>query len=116
MATRDRDSTTMVSAILDLEAAIEAWSTDTDENDDSDRARAVLRGLVARLGRTAQQGLVDPADRLRPAVEPLIALREALRKDRAYAAADVIRDALAAAGVELRDTPDGTSWDLIIDQ
>jgi cysteinyl-tRNA synthetase len=116
VATRDRDSTTMVSAILDLEAAIEAWSTDTDENDDSDRARAVLRGLVARLGRTAQQGLVDPADRLRPAVEPLIALREALRKDRAYAAADVIRDALAAAGVELRDTPDGTNWDLTIDQ
>jgi hypothetical protein len=115
-ATRDRDSTTMASAILDLEAAIEAWSTDTDENDDSDRARAVLRGLVARLGRTAQQGLADPADRLRPAVEPLIALREALRKDRAYAAADVIRDALAAAGVELRDTPDGTSWDLTIDQ
>jgi hypothetical protein len=115
-ATRDRDSTTMVSAILDLEAAIEAWSTDTDENDDSDRARAVLRGLVARLGRTAQQGLVDPADRLRPSVEPLIALREALRKDRAYAASDVIRDALAAAGVELRDTPDGTSWDLTIDQ
>ena len=115
-ATRDRDSTTMVSAILDLEAAIEAWSTDTDENDDSDRARAVLRGLVARLGRAAEQGLVDPADRLRPAVEPLIALREALRKDRAYTSADVIRDALAAAGIELRDTPDGTRWDVIFNQ
>jgi hypothetical protein len=112
-ATRARDSATMVSAILDLEAAIEAWSTDTDENDDSDRARAVLRGLVARLGRAAEQGLVDPSERLRPAVEPLIALREALRKDRAYAAADVIRDALAAAGVELRDTPDGTRWEII---
>ena len=111
-AADDRDSVTMVSAILDLEAAIEAWSTDTDENDDSERARAVLRGLVARLGRTAEQGLVDPSDRLRPAVEPLIALRETLRKDRAYAAADVIRDALSAAGVELRDTPDGTRWEL----
>jgi hypothetical protein len=111
-ATRDRDSATMVSAILDLEAAIEAWSTDTDENDDSDRARAVLRGLVARLGRTAEQGLVNPSDRLRPAVEPLIALREALRKDNAYAAADVIRNALAAAGIELKDTPDGPRWDV----
>ncbi len=113
---RDRDSATMVSAILDLEAAIEAWSTDTDENDDSDRARAVLRGLVSRLGRTAEQGLVDPADRLRPAVEPLIALRESLREDRAYAAADVIRDALAAAGIELRDTPDGTRWEVASEQ
>jgi hypothetical protein len=112
-ATRDRDSAAMVSAILDLEAAIEAWATDTDENDDSDRARAVLRGLVTRLGRSAEQGLADPADRLRPAVEPLIGLREALRTDRAYAAADVIRDALAAASIELRDTPDGTRWDVI---
>ncbi|MGN6676334.1 MAG: CysS/YqeB C-terminal domain-containing protein, partial [Streptosporangiaceae bacterium] len=111
-ANLDRDSATMVAAILDLEAAIEAWSTDTDENDDSDRARAVLRGLVARLGRAAEQGLVDPAERLRPAIEPLITLRETLRKDRAYAAADVIRDALAAAGVDLRDTPDGTRWEI----
>ena len=111
-ATGDRDSAAMVTAILDLEAAIEAWSTDTDENDDSDRARAVLRGLVTRLGRAADQGLTDPGDRLRPAVGPLVALRESLRKDRAYAAADVIRDALEAAGVELRDTPDGTRWEV----
>ena len=109
-AARQRDGTTMVAAILDLEAAIEAWSADTDENDSADRARAVLRGLVVRLGQAAEQGLADPAERLRPAVEPLVALRESLRGDRSYAAADVIRDALAAAGVELRDSPDGTSW------
>jgi hypothetical protein len=111
-AARNRDSATMVSAILDLEAAIEAWSTDTDENDDSDRARAVLRGLVTRLGRVAELGLADPAERLRPAVGPLIALRDTLRKDRSYAAADAIRDALVGAGVELRDSPDGTQWDV----
>jgi cysteinyl-tRNA synthetase len=102
----------MVAAVLDLEAAIEAWSTDTDENDDSDKARAVLRGLVTRLGKSAEQGLADPAERLRPAVAPLVALRESLRKDRSFTEADVIRDALAAAGIELRDTPDGTSWEV----
>ena len=100
----------MAEAILDLEAAIEAWSTDTDENDNADRARAVLRGLVGRLGRAAQDSLADPADRLGPALEPLVALRDKLRGEKAYAAADVIRDALAAAGVELRDAPDGTRW------
>lgn len=109
-AARERDGATMVSAILDLEAAIEAWSTDTDENDSADRARAVLRGLVVRLGRTAEQGMADPADQLRPAVEPLVALRDTLRRNRSYAEADIIRDALAAAGVELQDSPDGTSW------
>jgi len=111
-AVRDKNSDAMVSAILDLEAAIEAWASDTDENDNSDRARAVLRGLVVRLGKTAESGLSDPADQLRPGVEPLIALRASLRKEGNYAAADTIRDALGAVGVELRDSPDGTSWAL----
>jgi cyanophycinase-like exopeptidase len=105
-----RDATAMVTAILDLEAAIEAWATDTDQNDNSDRARAVLRGLVVQLGRAAEQGLVDPADRLRPAIGPLVTLRDTLRHDGSYAAADVIRDALTACGVDVRDSPDGTRW------
>jgi hypothetical protein len=109
-ASGERDAGAMVSAILDLEAAIEAWSTDTDENDNADQARAVLRGLVVRLGRAAEQGLSDPADRLRPAVEPLLTLRDTLRKDGSYAAADAIRDAVAAAGISVRDSPDGTTW------
>jgi len=111
-ALRDRSGPAMVAAILDLEAAIEAWASDTDENDNSDRARAVLRGLVVRLGKCADSGLTDPAERLVPAVEPLIKLRSALREDGAYAAADEIRSALADAGIELRDSPDGTQWSL----
>jgi cyanophycinase-like exopeptidase len=111
-AARDKNSGAMVSAILDLEAAIEAWASDTDENDNSDRARAVLRGLVVRLGKSADAGLADPADRLRPGVDLLITLRSSLRKGGNYAASDTIRDALAAIGVELRDSPDGTTWTL----
>ena len=109
-AARHRDSAAMVSAILDLEAAIEAWSTDTDENDNAERARAVLRGLIVRLGRVAQDGLADPADRLRPAIDPLVAVRASLRTDGHYAAADAIRDALTAAGIEVRDAPGGAKW------
>jgi hypothetical protein len=109
-ATSARDSAAMAAAILDLESAIEDWATDTDENDNADRARAVLRGLVVRLGQNAREGLADPAERFRPAVEPLIQLRAALRRDGAYAAADEIRAALAAAGVDLRDSADGTDW------
>ncbi|HET9898436.1 MAG TPA: hypothetical protein VFQ44_26195 [Streptosporangiaceae bacterium] len=109
-AARDRDSSGMVAAILDLESAIEAWASDTDENDNADRARAVLRGLVTRLGKSADAGLVDPADRLRPVVEPLIRLRESFRKEGQYSAADEIRTALTAGGIELRDSPGGTQW------
>ncbi len=111
-AAQYRDSAAMVAAILDLESAIEAWASDTDENDNSDRARAVLRGLVTRLGKSAEAGLIDPADRLRPVVEPLITLREYFRKEGQYAAADEIRTALTAGGVELRDSLEGTRWTL----
>ena len=111
-AERERDSAAMVQAILDLETGIAAWASDTDQNDNADRARAVLRGLITRLGRAAERGVADPADRLRPAIGPLIALRDRLRRDGGYAAADAIRDALTAAGVRISDSPDGTAWAL----
>jgi hypothetical protein len=59
-AERDCDAAAMVAAIIDLEAAIHAWAADTEEDQGTERARAVLRGLVTRLGQAAQDGLADP--------------------------------------------------------
>jgi cysteinyl-tRNA synthetase len=100
----------MVGAILELETAISLWEADTDEDQGTEQARALLRSLIGRLGRAAQDGLADPRDRLRPSVELLIALRNTLRGEGNFAAADVIREALAAAGLNVSDTPDGTRW------
>ena len=105
-----RDAGAMAGVILELETAIRQWEADTDEDQGTEQARALLRSLIARLGRAAQDGLADPRDRLRPAVEPLLALRTALRRDGHFAAADTIRDALAAAGLDVSDTPEGTRW------
>jgi hypothetical protein len=106
-----RDAGAMVAVILALETAIKQWEADTDEDQGTEQARALLRGLIGRLGRTAQDGLADPRDRLRPAVEPLIALRNTLRAQRNFAAADAIRHALTAAGLDLSDTPGDTRWE-----
>jgi cysteinyl-tRNA synthetase len=100
----------MAGVILELETAIGQWEADTDEDQGTEQARALLRGLIGRLGRAAQDGLADPRDRLRPAVEPLLELRAALREEGNFTAADAIRQALTAAGLEISDTPEGTRW------
>ena len=105
-----RDAGAMVGVILELETAIGQWEADMDEDQGTEQARALLRSLVGRLGRAAQDGLADPRDRLRPAVEPLLELRATLRGAGNFAAADAIRDALAAAGLDVSDTPEGTRW------
>jgi cysteinyl-tRNA synthetase len=43
-------------------------------------------------------------------VEHLIGQREAARSSKDFAAADSVRDTLAAAGITLEDGPDGTRW------
>jgi cysteinyl-tRNA synthetase len=72
----------------------------------------MLRSLVVRLGEAAASGLRDPGEALAPIVEPLVGLRASLRQDGRYDLADAVRDALAAAGVELRDQPGSTVWRL----
>jgi len=109
-AAGERDADAMVAVILGLQAAIRQWEGDTEEDQGPEQARALLSSLIGRLGRAARHGLADPRDRLRPAVEPLVELRNALRGEGNYAAADAIRDALAAAGIDVGDTPDGTRW------
>jgi hypothetical protein len=99
-------------AALALEQAITAWSADTLQSDEADRARAALRSMIVRLGDAAVAGLRDPRDVVGPYVEALLALRAAVRAERRFDLADVIREHLAAVGVEVRDTRDGVEWEL----
>jgi cysteinyl-tRNA synthetase len=49
---------------------------------------------------------------VRPFVDALLEQRVRARGAREWAAADAIRDRLLAAGIELHDSPDGTTWEL----
>ncbi len=99
-----------VTALLDLDQVISDRSADPLGAGVADHAHGVLRSMIVELGELARTGIADPADALRPFVDLLINLRGQARDERDFAAADEIRDVLASAGVELRDTPDGPVW------
>jgi cysteinyl-tRNA synthetase len=106
------DSARAVRAALDLETSIRNWSADTLQSDAMDRAHAALRSMIVRLGDAAVKGLADPRDAIAPVMSVLIELRGAVRADKRYDLSDLIRDRLAAIGIEVRDTPDGPTWHL----
>jgi cysteinyl-tRNA synthetase len=72
--------------------------------------------MITRLGQVAQRGAQDPATALAPFVEGLLATRERARADRRFDEADGVRDLLVGLGVEVNDSPDGTSWHLHSDR
>jgi hypothetical protein len=66
---------------------------------------------IAELMRRAEQGgpgRVDPS----PLVEGILRTRAGARSAGQYEIADQLRDALEAAGIEVRDTGDGAQWAL----
>ena len=74
------------------------------------KSSAALLGLLEKTdddwarGDTAKDGLDDAA------IEAAIESRKQARANRDFAAADAIRDDLAANGILLEDGPDGTTW------
>lgn len=105
-----RDVGAAVGAVLDLEQAIFEWSADTLQSDELDRARILFRQMIVRLGEVSVEGVRDPRALVAPFVDALVEVRDRARAERAWELADALRDRLIAAGVEVRDTPEGTVW------
>jgi len=109
LAHRDVEGT--VAALLAIDTQIHDWAADTFDSDESDRARAALRRLVVRLGDLARDGSADPREHLAPVVDRVLEMRRQMRAEGHYDIADRLRDVLTDAGIEVRDTRDGSSWE-----
>jgi len=101
-----------VRAMLELDDTLLAWSGDTTQSDAGTRGRAAMRRMIARLGDLARTGARHPREVVGGYVDALLDERAAARAGRRYEDADRIRDALIRCGIEVRDTPQGTAWEL----
>ena len=104
------DADAAARAVLELEDAITSWSADTLQGTDGEFARSTLRSMITRLAGAASSGLTDPREVVGPYMDVLLSLRAQVRADKRFDLSDVIRDRLAAIGVEVRDTPNGVEW------
>ena len=86
----------------------------TDEEQKQALAAAMFASgdLMGLLQTDPEEWFAGDADGEMPAeeVEELIAKRNATRAAKDFAAADGFRDQLAAAGIQIEDGPDGTTW------
>ncbi|MFY9232672.1 MAG: hypothetical protein WAO50_12285, partial [Candidatus Nanopelagicales bacterium] len=73
-------------------------------------ARRTLRAMLVRLAGAAVEGLKDPRDTLDPVMQVVLDARARARAAKDFATSDALRDGLLAAGIEVRDTPDGVVW------
>ncbi len=112
-ALAERQVDLAVAVTLEFDAAIVSWSADSLQSDEADLARSALRSMIVRLGELADAGGPAPDAVLAPLVNALVDARTAARAARDWASADALRDRLLGAGVEINDSPEGTSWRLL---
>lgn len=100
-----------VATLFALDGLLLDWSRDSEGTGELDRARTAYHSCIVRLGEHAAAADRTATDhRLAPLVDLLVDLRDRARADRDWRRADWIRDALADAGIELRDSADATTW------
>jgi cyanophycinase-like exopeptidase len=88
-----------------------ALITTADALAHEDAERGAVRAALAEVA-TRSTSSVDARAIVAPFVDALLEVRLRARADQRWADADAVRDVLAAAGIEVRDTADGAEWEL----
>ena len=102
----DLNTPRALAAIFDL--AREIFTAQSDGSDIAD-GQAMLRELVGVLGMTLDEPRHGGEAR-DGKIDELIAERQYARQKRDFETADGIRDQLMSMGIEISDTPQGTTW------
>ena len=111
----DGDVDAALDSVVGLHRLILDWAADTNQTPESERAERALRGMLVRLAGSARQGVRDRRELVGGLVEAVLEARTAARADDRWGEADALRDRLDALGITVKDTRDGSIWELAED-
>lgn len=83
-----------------------------DELDRDIETRATVHALITRLGQIAASPRVDIHDVVAPYIEALLQARQSARSGGRWDEADTIRNQLTELKVVIKDTADGSTWEI----
>ena len=95
----------------DVSAAVDAL-LNLDELDRDVETRATVHALITRLGHLAASPRVDLAQVVGPYIDALLQARQSARAGGRWDEADVIRDNLTSLHVVIKDSSDGSTWEI----
>ena len=104
----DLNTPRALAAIFDLVREI---NRGRESGSNTTAAQNVLRELAGVLGLTLDEPIAESAEAA-PFIQTLVDVRAELRAARQFQLADSIRDRLTELGVNLEDSPEGTTWRL----
>jgi cysteinyl-tRNA synthetase len=99
-----------LAALFDLVRAINSARDAGVGGEPFAAAQATLRELAGVLGLRLAEKSAAAGQEAAPFIDLLVAVRARLRQAKQWQLADFIRDELAARGVVLEDSPQGTTW------
>lgn len=106
----DFDTPVAIAAIFDLARAINRGRSGQSVSESVVDARTIVIDLAGILGLDLAEPTQDDMIAAEPFIDLLVQTRNDLRAVRQFELADKIRDELAALGVTLEDTRQGTTW------
>lgn len=106
----DFDTPRAIAAIFNLARAINRSAGHGDSDSQVQAARQALRSLLDTLGIDPDADADNDVLAAAPFIDLLLRVREQLRADKQWSAADAIRNGLSELGVSIADGPEGATW------
>lgn len=108
LALKAREELSALQVLLELDRKL--WESRSTHRDVVEHGRQLFRELLVTVGTLARPEEQEQRPGLGEVIDTFIAARQRFRQERNWAAADVLREAFASAGIVIEDTEAGSIW------